>query len=74
MIAKLGGDVQLNFIYNQIQIQCPPMLLWLAEAVGVSKAKLQLARRSAHSGPLNKASNCAMLQEIIAWQDIEGRL
>ena len=61
-----------KFVYNQIQ--CPPMLLWLAEAVGASKAKLQLARRSAHSGPHNKASYCAMLQEIIPWQDIEGRL
>jgi hypothetical protein len=61
-----------EFVYNHIQ--SPSMLVWLAEAVGVSKAKLQLARRSALSGPHNKASHCAMLRAIIPWQDVEGRL
>jgi hypothetical protein len=49
------------------------MLLWLAEAIGISKAKLQLARRSALAGPHNKVTHCANVRKIIPWQEIEGR-
>lgn len=61
-----------KYIYNHIQ--SPSMLIWLAEAIGISKAKLKLARCSALSGPHNKASHCAKVRKIIPWQEIEGRL
>ena len=54
-----------KYVYNHIQ--SPSMLLWLAEAIGISKTKLQLARRSALSGPHNKASHCAKVRKIIPW-------
>src|ERR1700730_18668119 len=37
-----------EFVYNHIN--CPPMLLWLAGAVGVPKKNLLAAKRTALSG------------------------
>jgi len=61
-----------EFTYNHIG--CPPMLLWLAEAAGVSKTKLLAAKRSALSARRNRATHCAMIRRTIPWSAIEERL
>ena len=61
-----------NFIFNHIV--CPPMLLWLAEAVGVAKTTLRKAKRAALSGPPQLGSHCAALRRIISWEEVEARL
>ena len=61
-----------EFVYNHIG--CPPMLLWLAEAAGVSKTKVLAAKRSALSARGNRATHCAMIRRIIPWSVIEETL
>ena len=60
------------FVYNHIG--CPPMLLWLAEAAGVSKTKVLAAKRSALSARPNRATHCAMIRRAVPWSAIEERL
>jgi hypothetical protein len=61
-----------EFVYNHIG--CPPMLLWLAEAVGVPKKNLLAAKRTALSGGKNRVSHCALIRKTIPWSAIEERL
>jgi hypothetical protein len=43
-----------EYVYNHIN--CPPMLLWLAEAAGVSKRHVLTAKRAALSTSLRRPS------------------
>jgi hypothetical protein len=61
-----------EFVYNHIN--CPPMVLWLAEAAGVPKKDLLAAKRSALSGRQNRASHCALIRKAVPWSAIEERL
>lgn len=61
-----------EFVYNHIN--CPPMLLWLAEAAGVPKKDLLAAKRSALSGRLNRGSHCALIRKAIPWSAVEQKL
>jgi hypothetical protein len=61
-----------EFVYNHIG--CPPMLMWLAEAAGVSKAQILNAKRFALSKQRNRAAHCAVIRKIIPWPTIEERL
>ena len=61
-----------EFVYNHIG--CPPMLLWLAEAAGVSRTKVMAAKRAALSAKRNRATHCAVLRRVIPWPLIEERL
>jgi hypothetical protein len=61
-----------QFVYNHIG--CPPMLLWLAEAAGVSSTKVLGAKRSALSARGNRATHCALIRRTIPWPMIEERL
>jgi hypothetical protein len=61
-----------QFVYNHIG--CPPMLLWLAEASGVSRTKVLAAKRSSLSARGNRATHCAMIRTAIPWTVIEERL
>ena len=61
-----------QFVYNHIG--CPPMLLWLAEAAGVSRTKVLAAKRSALSARGNRATHCAKIRAVIPWPVIEERL
>ena len=67
---RTGRSAQ--FAYNHIG--CPPMLLWLAEAAGVSKAKVLAAKRAALSGRPNRASHCAIIRRVLSWPVIYERL
>jgi hypothetical protein len=61
-----------EFVYNHIN--CPPMVLWLAEAAGVPKKDILAAKRSALAGARNRGSHCALIRRAIPWQVIEERL
>jgi hypothetical protein len=61
-----------EFVYNHIG--CPPMLLWLAEAAGVSKTKILAAKRAALRAGRNRATHCAVLRRAIAWPVVDERL
>jgi hypothetical protein len=61
-----------EFVYNHIG--CPPMLLWLAEAAGVSKTKVLAAKRSALAARGKRATHCAKIRTAIPWPVIEEQL
>ncbi len=61
-----------RFVYNHIN--CPPMLLWLAEAVGVPKGKVLAAKRSALATSKTRGGHCAAIRKAIPWQAIEEQI
>ena len=61
-----------EYVYNHIM--CPPMLLWLPEAAGVSKATVLSAKKSALSVKQTFPSQCAAIREIIPWKMVENAL
>ena len=61
-----------EFVYNHIN--CPPMLLWLAEAAGVSRRDVLGAKRSALSARRSRGTHCAVIRKAIPWPMIEERL
>jgi hypothetical protein len=50
------------------------MLLWLAEAAGVSRTKVLAAKRSALASRGRRATQCAKIRRVIPWPAIEGQL
>jgi hypothetical protein len=73
MIEKKWKRRSAEFVYNHIG--CPPMLLWLAEAAGVSKTKILAAKRAALRAGRNRATtHCAVLRRAIAWPVVDERL
>jgi hypothetical protein len=68
--TRRGRSAQ--FVYNHIN--CPPMLLWLAEAIGVPKATVLVAKRSALATCKTRGGHCAAIRGIIPWQAIEERI
>jgi hypothetical protein len=61
-----------EFVYNHIN--CPPMLLWLAEAAGVLRREVLAAKRSALAARKSRGTHCAVIRKVIPWSMIEGRL
>lgn len=66
---KTHGGRTAEFVYNHIN--CPPMLLWLAEAAGVPKKSLLAAKRSALAGPAKRGSHCGLIRKAIPWAVVE---
>jgi hypothetical protein len=50
------------------------MLLWLAEATGVPKARVLAAKRSALATFKSRGGQCAEIRKIIPWQAIEEQI
>jgi hypothetical protein len=69
---KTWSGRSAEFVYNHIN--CPPMLLWLAEAAGVSKRDVLGAKRSALSTRRKRGTHCAVIRKAIPWLMIEERL
>jgi hypothetical protein len=61
-----------EFVYNHIN--CPPMLLWLAEAAGVSRRNVLAAKRSALAARRSRGTHCAAIRKAIPWPMVEERL
>jgi hypothetical protein len=60
-----------EFVYNHIN--CADMLLWLAEASGVPKARVVEAK-AACSVSQNPSAQSAAVRRIIPWEMVEVRL
>jgi hypothetical protein len=69
---KTRSGRSTEFVYSHIN--CPPMLLWLAEAAGVSKRNILAASRSALAARRSRGTHCAVIRRAIAWPMIEERL
>jgi hypothetical protein len=69
---KTRSGRSAEFVYNHIN--CPPKLLWLAEAAGVSKQNVLAARRSALAARRSRGTHCAVIRKAIPWPMIEERL
>ena len=63
---------RMDGIYRRIA--CPPMLFWLAEAVGVAGDKLDSAFGAVMAAPARPTSRCAALRRIIPWETIEAAM
>ena len=62
-------------VYNRIQ--CPELLLWLLEAVGVKDLKVRSAKESAESGKEGKDHTSKIAKKIrekVTWEDIEDAM
>ena len=69
---KTRSGRSAEFVYNHVN--CPPMLLWLAEAAGLPKRDVLLAKHSALSIRRNRGTHCATIRRSIPWAMIEARL
>ena len=69
--AKWGGR-DASYIYNHIQ--CAPMLLWFAEAIGISRPILVTAKKAIVSAGKNGASQCSALKRVITWEMIDSQI
>jgi hypothetical protein len=61
-----------EFVYNHIV--CPPMVLWLGEATGIAKSKVDSAKRAALSAGSRLPAQCAAIRKVITWDMIEVQL
>ena len=60
-----------EFVYNHIQ--CAPMLVWLAEALGVPSGKLIAACEDVKAAGARSASQCGALRKAVPWAIIAAR-
>lgn len=69
--GRSNGKRDARYIYGHIQ--CPPMLLWLAEAAGVAGELVTAAAAAVKPGD-RVTTQCAALRRIIPWAVVERRL
>lgn len=65
-------DRTARFVYTHIG--CPAMLLWLAEAAGVGRARVAAAAASALDAKGAYSTRCAAIRRQIPWDTIERLL
>lgn len=70
--GRKNSNRSAEFIYNHIV--CPPMVLWLTEAVGFPRVRVIKAKQAALSASPHFSAQCAAIRRIIPWQAIETRL
>jgi hypothetical protein len=61
-----------EFVYNHIV--CPPMVLWLGEASGISQILVRNAKKAALGAPPSLPAQSAAIRKVIPWNLIEGCL
>ena len=61
-----------EFVYNHVV--CPPMVLWLGEAVGIPTESISAAVRAALAAPANMMSQSSAIRGTIPWSEIDARL
>ncbi|MEM8542169.1 MAG: hypothetical protein AAGF25_14535 [Pseudomonadota bacterium] len=59
-------------VYNAIN--CPTMLLWLGEALGVDRERVVSAIHAAENAPANQISQTAAIRGLIGWDVIHRKL
>lgn len=65
-------DRSAEFVYNHIV--CPPMVLWLGEAVGVPASVVRKARKSALTTKPTLPAMSTAIRKVIPWFLIEPHL
>ena len=65
-------DRTADFAYNHLN--CPPMVLWLAEACGVPKHRVRSAMKASLTASRSLPAMCAAIRREIPWRLIEDRL
>ncbi len=65
-------DRSAEFIYNHIQ--CPPMLLWLAEASGLSNRVIHRAKAAALASDNHHGPGTAAVRALVPWATVEHNL
>lgn len=60
-----------EFVYNHVV--CPPMVLWLGEALGVSTHTVAAAAAAAHAAGSTQMTQTAAIRRITPWSVIEPR-
>ena len=61
-----------EFIYNHIV--CPPMVLWLGEAVGIPETTVRKAKRAALLAGPRLPAQCAAIRRVVPWEMIQTHL
>ena len=61
-----------EFVYNHIQ--CAPMLVWLAEALGVPSELLKIACIAVTKSGSRHAAQCGAFRRAVTWADIRKRI
>ena len=61
-----------EFAYNHVV--CPPMVLWLGEAVGVKTSLVIQAKKAALGASRKLQGKCAAIRRIVPWSKIEESL
>jgi hypothetical protein len=67
--GRKNSQRSAQFVYNHIV--CPPMVLWLAEASGVPKARIAKAKQAALSSGPQLQCQSAAIRKMIPWEMIE---
>jgi hypothetical protein len=70
--ARKDWNRDAEFVYNHIV--CPPMVLWLGEASGISPILVRKAKRAAISAQTSLSAQSAAIRQVIPWGLIEDRL
>jgi hypothetical protein len=61
-----------EFVYNHIV--CPPMILWLGEASGISSGLVRKAKQASLHAKPNLSAQAAAIRKVIPWGQIEDAL
>lgn len=59
-----------ELVYNRLN--CPPMVFWLAEALGAPQPALREAIDAALNAPKNQASQTASVRSCLPWSILKG--
>lgn len=60
-----------EFVYNHVV--CPPMVLWLGEAVGVRRDVVKAATSAALAGDTTQMAQAAAIRGLIPWSMVAPR-
>jgi len=70
--SRKNSDRTAEFVYNHVV--CPPMVLWLGEAAGISRMKVQRAKHAALSAGHRLSAQSAAIRRVIPWTEVEAVL
>jgi hypothetical protein len=67
--ARKDWNRDAEFVYNHIV--CPPMVLWLGEASGISPILVRKAKKAAHFAQPTLPAQSAAIRKVIPWDLVE---
>ena len=70
--ARKDWNRDAEFVYNHIV--CPPMVLWLGEASGISLILIRKAKKAGLSAGPSLSAQSAAIRRVVPWELIQDRL